>query len=169
MQITKSTKANKIIELSGECKQCGKCCQFGSGYLLKEDIERIAKHFNISDEEFTKKYLDEATVFNTALHKPKQSKNGKAFGPCVFIKDGKCSIHSVKPLHCKISTCNEHGEDISVWFHLNNFVNENDPESVRQWKVYLESWGKNIPGGKLDELVKDKNILNKIIKYEILR
>ena len=97
-------------------------------------------------------------------------KNGKKYGTCIFFNTQEgCRIHDVKPLQCKISSCNEYGEEISVWFNLNYFVNPNDPNSIREWKTYLGSGGKNIPGGNLDELVPDKEKLRKILNYEVLK
>jgi len=52
---------------------------------------------------------------------------------------------------------------------LNYFVNEDDPQSIREWKVYLDSGGKNIPGGTLQELVPNKEALKKILNYEVLK
>ena len=91
------------------------------------------------------------------------------YGECVFHdKKQGCTIHEVKPLHCKVGSCNDHGEAIHLWFTINYFVNKNDPESVRQWATYLKTHP-TIPGGELEDLVPDKEMLSKILSYEILR
>jgi len=131
---------------------------------------RIARNLKLTEEELTKNCLEPVTKFNTTLHRPVAVKKGKPYGTCIFYNTEKgCIIHDVKPLHCRVSTCSKHGEALSVWFHLNYFVNPADPESIRQWKLYLNSGGKNIPGGKLEELVPDKEKLNKILNYEALK
>jgi hypothetical protein len=52
---------------------------------------------------------------------------------------------------------------------LNYFVNEDDPESLRQWNTYLKSGGKGITGGSFAELVPDLRIRMKLLNYEVLR
>jgi Fe-S-cluster containining protein len=104
------------------------------------------------------------------LYKVTSIKKGRPYGKCIFLKNkNNCTIHEVKPLHCRIGNCSEYGEDLTVWFALNFCVNPADPESIRQWALYLESGGKNIPGGELKELVKDPKILKKILDYEVLK
>ena len=85
----------------------------------------------------------------------------------MFFKNG-CTIQEVKPLHCRVMNCKD-GEEMSVWFDLNFFVNPTDPESIRQWALYLASGGKNIPGGELREIVPDATKLRKILRYEVLK
>ncbi len=167
MNITRKTPLKEILKLGEDCKKCGHCCKFDSGFLIKEDIQKISKFLNISEEQLKKKYLKEVEKFNTKLFKPKLTK--KPFGRCIFLHNNLCKIHPVKPLLCKLGTCSEHGENIAIWFTSNYFVNEYDPESIRQWKTYLDSGGKTIPGGKLNELIKDKKILKKILNYEVLK
>ena len=92
------------------------------------------------------------------------------FGRCTFYdeKEG-CKVHEAKPLECKTSMgCRDYGEELSIWFMLNNTVNENDAESVRQYSQYIKSGGKVIEGAKLEEIVPDKEKLSKILSYEIL-
>ena len=87
----------------------------------------------------------------------------------VFFGDIGCKIHKVKPLQCRIGNCGEHGEELSIWFMLNYLVNTKDPESIRQYNIYLQSGGKTIPGGNLEELIPDKEELKKILNFEQLK
>lgn len=168
-QITKSTPIEKVLKLS-TCRRCNHCCKYGAGFLVKEDIPKIAQKLNKTQKELIKNYLEPATKFNTTLYRPISVKSSKNYGKCVFLDaESGCTIHDVKPLHCKVSSCNEYGEEISAWFHLNYFVNKEDPQSIREWGVYLDSGGKNITGGKLNELVPDKEKLKKILNYEVLK
>ncbi len=168
MIIQKNTHKHNLIGMS-ECKKCGKCCQFDSGHLVEDDVKKISSHLRMTQENFTKKYLDESEKFNTKAFKPKLVKERTMpYGRCIFLKDNLCSIHSVKPLHCKIgSPCMQHGEAASVWFTINYFVNKDDPESIRQWATYLKTHP-TIPGGTLKDLVPDGEKLKKILSYEIL-
>ena len=171
INITRFTPQEQILELGKNCDKSGHCCSFGGGYVLEDDIPKMAEHLGINEDEFKEKYLDEHEKFNTKCYKLKHDKkDGKPFGPCVFLDENKlCSIHDVKPLHCRVGNCcRMNGEQLSIWFALNHFVDENDPESIRQWATYLKSHP-TIPGGELHELVPDKEKLKKILNFEILK
>jgi hypothetical protein len=77
-----------------ECTQCGTCCQGEGGiYLSSQEIDPIALFLKLSPEAFLKKFCLE--------------KNGKMYvhtredGYCHFSKEGRCSIHHVKPSPCR--------------------------------------------------------------------
>ena len=77
-----------------ECTQCGTCCQGEGGiHLTTEEIDRISDFLNFSPRDFQKKFCLE--------------KNGRIYihiredGYCHFSRDGKCSIHAVKPNPCR--------------------------------------------------------------------
>ena len=115
--------------------------------------------------------MEEVELFHTKKFRPKLlRKDGKPYGKCIFFDaEKKCTVHEAKPLQCKIAMgCKDYGEDLQVWFMLNHFVNETDPESVREYAQYVKSGGKVIPGGKLEELVPDKEKLDEILKYKRL-
>ncbi|PIN86071.1 hypothetical protein COV19_07000 [Candidatus Woesearchaeota archaeon CG10_big_fil_rev_8_21_14_0_10_44_13] len=175
--INAHTPLKDILELGSVCRKCGHCCSHGSGFLTREDHRRIAEHLRISENKLKEKYLEEIEKFNTRLWRPRLKKGpGKEnlpYGKCVFLmeKGGQklCRIHGVKPLQCRIGNCTKHGEKLTLWFTLNYFLNENDPESVRQYATYLKSGGKTLKGAELNGLVKDKGKLDRILSYEILR
>jgi Fe-S-cluster containining protein len=108
-------------------------------------------------------------LFNTNLSRPKIKKEDKPYGECIFLQNKKCTIQKVKPLQCRVGNCNEHGERLSKWFMLNYLVNKDDPESIRQYAAYLSSGGKTIEGGKLEEIIPDKEKLKKILNFEQLK
>ena len=163
MHISVKTPKKDILRLAKDCKTCGHCCKYSSGYLVDGDSKKIANFLQIGERELKKKFLEEGEKFNTKLLRPRLIKEkNMPYGECVFYDDKRgCTIQEVKPLHCKVGNCNEHGEAIHIWFTINHFVNKNDPESVRQWATYLKTHP-TIPGGRLEELVPDKKILNKI-------
>lgn len=171
--IQKNTPLKDVLKLAAPCR-CNSCnhgCKFGSGSLAGDDAKNIAKFLGISEQELKMGFLEDVELFNKKLLRPKliREKN-KPFGRCVFFDDEKgCTIHEVKPLECKTSIqCKDYGEDLSVWFMVNNVVDANNAESIRQYAQYLKSGGKVIPGAELHNLVPDKEKLQKILNYEIL-
>jgi Fe-S-cluster containining protein len=171
MEINKKTPLSKILKLASECKQCGYCCNHGAGFVLKDEIKALAKHFKLKEDDFIEKYLDETRLFDHIVYKFKTKKEkSKHYGVCILYKEGiGCTIHKIKPLHCKIGNCNKYGQELSAWFTVNYLVKENDPEAIRQFNIYIISGGKTIPGGELKDVVPDKKTLKKILDFKILR
>ncbi|MBU0627676.1 MAG: YkgJ family cysteine cluster protein [Nanoarchaeota archaeon] len=169
MQITKQTKLSEALKLGTKCSRNNNCCKHGSGCLINDDIKKISKFLGITEEKLIKEYLDEKELFNTKVLKPKLNSKDKPYGECIFFDQKGCKIHEVKPLQCRVGNCSEHGEGLSIWFMLNYFVNKDDPESIRQYHTYLNSGGKTIKGGKLEDLVPDKEKLSKILSFDILK
>src|SRR3989338_5682755 len=161
--VTRSTPLNVIEELADTpCKSlnCTKCCEYGTGTALPFDLKSIAQHFGITEDALKEKYFEPNTKYNKTHRRQKML--AKPFGPCVFLSKEGCTIHEVKPTGCRLSSWNQHGEQLSDWFDLNYFVNNTDPESIRQWSHKLK-FTSTIPGGKLHELVPDKEKLKKIL------
>jgi len=172
INLTKNTHVEEVLKLSNPCK-CESCtvgCRHGSGFLVKEDIPRIAKFMGITEEVLKKEFLEEVEKFNTKKYRPKILRKDKPYGKCIFFDDEiGCKVHEVKPLECKISMgCKDFGENLSLWFMLNHFVNKDDAESVRQYASYLKTGGKTLRGAELKDLVPDKEKLKKILSLEIL-
>jgi Fe-S-cluster containining protein len=173
VKITKNTPVEEVLKLTHPCRceACNNGCRYGSGFLADEDIPEIAGFLGITEEELKKKFLEEVDKFNTKKYRPRILRKGsKQYGKCIFFDESsKCKIHAVKPLECRISMgCKPYGEQLSLWFMLNHFVNENDPESVRQFAAYLKSGGKTLEGAELEDLVPDKKKLKKILNFEML-
>lgn len=172
--ITKNTKQSEVIELGKPCSRCCTsevvCCKFGSGMVLAEEVEGLSKGFGISADEFKQSYLDEIERFNTKLFQFKTIKDSKPYGPCIFLgQDFKCKIHDFKPLHCRVGNCgNEHGEQLSLWFMTNKLVNQDDPESIRQYAIYLKTHP-TLEGAQLSDFIKDEKRLKDILEFKILR
>lgn len=164
--ISRQTPLKEVLQYGEKCKRCGRCCSHGGGFVLEEDLKRIADHLGITKEELIEKYLDEKISYNTKHYKLKQK--DYPYGPCIFLEGKECKINEVKPLHCRIGNCSKVGQELSIWFVLNYFVDPDDPESVRQWAQYLKTHP-TIPGGYLKELVPDQERLRKILNYEILK
>jgi hypothetical protein len=163
--IRKDVKLKDVLQISEQCNRCGSCCKYGTGFLVGDDLKNIAKELKMNEEEVKEKYIEETEQFNRKLLRPKTKK--KPFGECVFLNGDRCSIQNVKPLHCRIGNCCS--EELSAWFLLNYILDIKDPEAVRQYKIYLESGGKLIEGGRLSDLIPDEKELNKIINFEKMR
>lgn len=80
------------------CNYCpGFCCYRLPGSTLwidATDINRIAHHFNISDGEVRRRYIEGKNTFKS-----------KEDGSCIFLLDGKlskrCGIHTARPRQCR--------------------------------------------------------------------
>lgn len=80
------------------CNFCpGYCCYRLEGstlYLDATDINRIARHFKISDGEVRKRYIEGKNTFKV-----------REDGSCIFLNNdkmrGRCSIHLARPLQCR--------------------------------------------------------------------
>lgn len=172
-KIHKNTPVAKIMELAPACR-CSACshgCTMGSGFLSEGDSKKIAAFLNMTEEELKEKLLEEVEMFNKKHVRPKIERKGKPYGKCIFYdKTRGCTIHPVKPLQCKISMgCKPYSNDLHAWFVINHLVNPHDPESVRQYKTYLETGGTQIEGASIEEIVPDKETREKIVRYEVLK
>ncbi len=144
--------------------KCTKCCEYGTGTATDADLPEIAKQLGVSVPKLKEQYFEPVTKYNTTLWRPKTL--AKPYGPCVLLTKDGCSIHAVRPTGCRLSSWNQHGEQLNEWFDLNYFVNAEDSESVRQWAARLK-FKSTIPGGELKSLVPDKEKLKKILKGEL--
>ncbi|MEK6984448.1 MAG: YkgJ family cysteine cluster protein [Nanoarchaeota archaeon] len=174
MKITKNTPLKEVLKLAAPCRcnACNNGCKYGSGLLAGDDAKNIAAFLMLSEEEIKNKFLEEVELFNKRMLRPKLKKEGKnPYGQCIYFSERKgCTIHPVKPLECRTSiNCKDYGEDLSVWFKVNFVIDANDAESIRQYAQYLKNGGKLIPGASLEELVPNRERLNKILNYEILK
>jgi hypothetical protein len=170
-KITKDSTEKEVLKLTHPCK-CEACtvgCKHGSGVLADEDIPRLAKFMGLSEDVLKKEFLEEIEKFNTKKYRPKILRKDKPYGKCIFFDEGiGCKVHEAKPLECKIAMgCKDYGEQLSLWFMLNQFVDKNDAESVRQFASYLKIGGKTLEGSELKDLVPDKEKLKKILSFEI--
>lgn len=165
------TTEEKIMKLVHPCR-CNRCenpCRYGSGAFIKGETEKAAEFFNISKKEFEEKYTEEIKKFNTKLRRPKiLRQDDKPYGNCIFYEDGiGCKIHKVKPYECKIAMgCKDYGEELITWFDLRFFFNPNDTESLRQYKIYVESGGHVLEGAELENF---KEQLSKINNFEDIK
>lgn len=84
-------KIVKEVEEKIDCTKCGNCCKVLKLMLDKEDIERISKYLNISEDDFINKYLIKNKDGDFEFKRK----------PCVFLVDNKCKIYDIRPKECK--------------------------------------------------------------------
>ncbi len=80
------------------CARCpGYCCYRLPGatlYVDAIDINRIARHFKISDGEVRKRFIEGKNTFRV-----------KDDGSCIFLSDmrlqARCTIHQARPRQCR--------------------------------------------------------------------
>lgn len=168
--IRKNTPLKEILKIAENCRRCGHCCTQKPGFVLKEEIEKLSESLKISSEKLKRKFLEEIRLFNNQLFRLKKKDDKKPYGECIFYSRSEgCTIHSCKPLYCRIGNCSDKGEELAAWFTVNYLVKDTDPGSIRQFSLYQQTGGKILPEGKVEDLVKDKKLLKKILNYEILR
>ncbi len=79
-----------------ECTGCGQCCTGSPGYIwvTTQEIEQIAHFLNLTIQEFSHRYLRRVKGRLSLLEMPKTF-------DCIFLKDKKCQIYSVRPTQCR--------------------------------------------------------------------
>lgn len=79
-----------------ECQPgCTNCCeQKGFVYLTEADLLRMAAFIGLSAADFERRYVYR-TKHLLRLRVPRESQ-------CYFLREGGCSIHTVKPTQCRI-------------------------------------------------------------------
>jgi hypothetical protein len=170
--LTINSPKENVMKLTHPCRcsACENTCRYGSGALVEDDLHNIAEFLNKSEEEIKEKYLEKITKFNTTLLRPKLLREyNKPYGKCIFYDevDG-CTVHQVKPLECKIAMgCKDYGEELIIWFNLKHYLNRKDVESLRQFKIYLDSGGKTLPGAEFKDVF-NKKTLKMLKNYEDL-
>ena len=77
-----------------ECTGCGKCCTGEPGQVLVGAVEcgKIADYLGIPVGEFMHRHTREVAD-GTSLTE-------RSNGDCVFLENGSCAIHAVKPVQC---------------------------------------------------------------------
>ncbi len=173
IKIKRSTPLPRILELAPPCSctACAHGCTMGSGLLADGDLKPLAKFLGLTEEKLKSDWLEEIEQFNKKMYRPKILRDVKPYGRCIFHnKEKGCTVHEAKPLMCRISMgCREYGPDLITWFVLNHVINPNDPEAIRQYKAYIDAGGNVIAGGKIENLVQNKDTLKKILSFRMLK
>ncbi len=78
------------------CVQCGQCCTISDGvvFLEVEDVERLARFLNLSEEEFLGKYTRREGKYIVLKDFPN--------GECILYRRGKgCAVYPARPRQCR--------------------------------------------------------------------
>ena len=121
-----------------ECRKSPTCCRGGNTQLIQTDFYDLAKHFNLSNEDFFQRYC--RLSYQEALTKPyswyfMMLKEGKD-GYCVLLDTSRltkrCSVYKkVKPLVCRVFPMGFKGEVYTV--SLCPGVGKGDLHAVQEW------------------------------------
>jgi Fe-S-cluster containining protein len=78
------------------CTGCGKCCTGSPGYvfLSPSDLERLASHFSLSRDAFTRQYTRFVEGSYALLDEPGSD-------ACIFLKNKQCSVYEARPVQCR--------------------------------------------------------------------
>lgn len=87
-----------------ECKQCGICCKLFLINLSEEEYK--SKTYKTQFDEYTDDF-EEAELCGMNILAQNED------GSCIYLKDGKCSIHERRPQVCRNFFC-ESGEPKSM-------------------------------------------------------
>jgi Fe-S-cluster containining protein len=83
--------------LAFECLECGRCCagpEEGYIWVNDEEVAAAAKFLRLSEKAFRARYVRRVGRRQTLIENKKTR-------DCVFLKDGKCQIYSVRPTQCR--------------------------------------------------------------------
>lgn len=75
-----------------DCLQCANCCKTTGPLFTTKDIDRLARHFNLSGQAFIRQYLRKDEDGDWVLQQV----------PCPFLEDNnECRIYDVRPKACR--------------------------------------------------------------------
>jgi Fe-S-cluster containining protein len=113
----------KALELQKSCKcsECVSACEHTPGWFGPGEAEKAAALMGMPFEDFKNKFLGIDYWVGGANVLVPLKKGYERFGglivgyayawdhaPCVFLKDGLCSIHDAKPIECRLSVPHDH-------------------------------------------------------------
>ncbi len=78
------------------CTGCGQCCTGQPGYVwvTDDEVEKIASYLNLSKEECIRRYT--RSIFGRL-----SLIEDKVNFDCIFLKEKKCMIYSMRPKQCR--------------------------------------------------------------------
>lgn len=118
-----------------DCMGCSSCCEkMGDTIVLDPlDVRRITKHLNNDFQSLIGSYIDLRIVDGVCLPGIKMNDTTNA---CGFLKDGRCSIHSIRPGICRLFPLGRAYEDGSFYY----FLQKDECEVKNRSKVKISKW-----------------------------
>ena len=85
-------EADKAAWVKTDCLDCANCCKTMSPTYTRKDVQRISKHFGMSEKAFREKWL----------YKDKTGDWMNVKQPCQFLdlKTNMCDIYAIRPKDC---------------------------------------------------------------------
>lgn len=80
-----------------DCPQCRALCEHEPGWFMPDEVPAAAEFCAMPEAAFREQFLATHVVEDVTMWSPKRAKTGA----CIFLKDGKCRIHPVKPHECR--------------------------------------------------------------------
>lgn len=133
------------------CKGCSSCCRgMGNSIILDPlDIQRLSTGLKKSCEELLNEYLELNVADGLILPNLRMTDREDA---CVFLRDGRCSIHSIRPGICRIFPLGRFYENHSFQYFLQ--IHECpapgkskikirkwiDMPDIRRYEKYIADW-----------------------------
>lgn len=77
-----------------DCRKCAECCRVTEVEIFPKDVERLAKHFRLSQKQFKEQYT--ATSEDGGEMILRRTKTG-----CIFLDGNDCTIYEVRPKTCE--------------------------------------------------------------------
>jgi len=117
------------------CQRCGKCCRNVAKSVFVEslDLFRLAEHFQMDTTEAAKCYTELATIaWGAPILFLKTVTPDNA---CIFLEEGRCSIHSRKPRACRLYPLSVGPDDSLNKFLIFNVSGEQHHFSGRQYRA----------------------------------
>jgi Fe-S-cluster containining protein len=111
------------------CDRCQSLCHNKPGWFTPQQIELVARKRDITIEDLFKDYLTIDAVLIAEAGKPTGvyvlaptivgAESGSisdpvARGTCVWLRNGKCDIHDVKPAECRVTDHSTSAHDSDV-------------------------------------------------------
>ncbi|MFP4382561.1 MAG: YkgJ family cysteine cluster protein [Spirochaetia bacterium] len=119
--------------LKFSCRRCSRCCRYDEGYvfLSRRDLQKIAKFFNINQEEVVEKYCRKVSLNGICRLSLKE----KANKDCILWENGGCTVYKQRPLQCRsFPFWAHHLSDPETWNAL-----EAECPGVNSGKVHTEN------------------------------
>lgn len=122
-----------------ECQPCKNACSHMPGWFKPEQINKVAEFLEISiqklfDTKLAVNWWENPNMFSivpaTINMKPGREVNYNPRGICIFFKEGKCEIHSVKPFECFEFSHKSSRKDVDNAHEEAAFSWKNDQEMI---------------------------------------
>ena len=110
-------------EISDKCSECGECCKLFLIDLNEEEYR--SRVFKTQFDRFG--FIED---FNQAEECGANILEQDSEGCCIYLKDGKCSIHETRPEACREFFCTSKDERFKKMIGMIN-------KAKKDWYVYL--------------------------------